>query len=405
MNRVTRKILQMLLLALVLPGVSGCSSHSDEPALWQGELYLQLSVSVLDADRELSRSASRANEIYYELPDLDTEKLQTLRIIIARADNDVIVYNDYQELSTPRLEVAGMRYLVDFSTKYNIYLVGNEISLPEDSREMIQNLEEGTGIQTHLLDEIVLTADAPGGYILNNEVADNKRAVPMSEKFEVTTYARPQTGQEFSINTIEKDLFVTRSVSKFSFNFYKSEDYAEDNTLEIKAVRIYGLGEKEFFIPKDTKYSPDKDLPSDNQYNGRLITEFAVPLNNASGDYTFDGFSPVKVSSLTTPDDPSTVTKVCFSPEIYFPETRGRSRDDGFMCSISFDGESYLKPVELPNLLALPRNTHVVVNITINSRREIKCEVDLVPYRGCVLDPWFGLPDPEDTEDPKPSNP
>ena len=53
----------------------------------------------------------------------------------------------------------------------------------------------------------------------------------------------------------------------------------------------------------------------------------------------------------------------------------------------------------------LLRNHIYTLSVNEIEENSIKCEVDLVPYRGCVLDPWFGLPDPEDTEDPKPSNP
>lgn len=44
----------------------------------------------------------------------------------------------------------------------------------------------------------------------------------------------------------------------------------------------------------------------------------------------------------------------------------------------------------LPNLPQLPRNTHVVVNITINEHA-MDCIVDVRPYTGITLEPDFGL--------------
>ena len=44
---------------------------------------------------------------------------------------------------------------------------------------------------------------------------------------------------------------------------------------------------------------------------------------------------------------------------------------------------------KLPNLKALFRNTHVVVNITMYNSNEIV--VDVIPYSEVNLDPEFGL--------------
>ena len=44
----------------------------------------------------------------------------------------------------------------------------------------------------------------------------------------------------------------------------------------------------------------------------------------------------------------------------------------------------------LPNLPHLPRNTHVVVNVTINEQ-DIDCVVDVRPYTEIELEPDFGL--------------
>ena len=43
----------------------------------------------------------------------------------------------------------------------------------------------------------------------------------------------------------------------------------------------------------------------------------------------------------------------------------------------------------LPNLKALFRNTHVIVNITLLNTMEIV--VDVIPYSEVKLDPVFGL--------------
>lgn len=48
------------------------------------------------------------------------------------------------------------------------------------------------------------------------------------------------------------------------------------------------------------------------------------------------------------------------------------------------------KGVKLPNLRALFRNTHVVVNITLG-HEDVACEVDVIPYAEIILKPDYGL--------------
>ena len=57
------------------------------------------------------------------------------------------------------------------------------------------------------------------------------------------------------------------------------------------------------------------------------------------------------------------------------------------------DGVQKTFNVPLPNLRALFRNTHPHVIVTMNDGPAIiNAVVDVVPYRGCILDPYFGLP-------------
>ena len=63
-------------------------------------------------------------------------------------------------------------------------------------------------------------------------------------------------------------------------------------------------------------------------------------------------------------------------------------------CTGSFgnDEEQRSFDITLPNLRALFRNTHSHVIITFTEGEfEVKAVVDVVPYRGCILDPYFGL--------------
>ena len=195
----------------------------------------------------------------------------------------------------------------------------------------------------------------------------------MSEMYLIKTIDRPQDNSLETIRIeMEEKLFVTRTVSKFSFRFLKSQDYIGDNHLGIKSIRISGLGQKEYLLPRDTEYNPPKGTVTTNN-GGREITEFTLPDDNAVGDYIFVPQNLVEVSTLP-------VDGRSYSPKFYFPESKGNDGKEKFQCSISYDGINYLSPVELPNLPLLPRNTHAIVNITIGNDGALFYEVTVEPW-------------------------
>ena len=114
------------------------------------------------------------------------------------------------------------------------------------------------------------------------------------------------------------------------------------------------------------------------------INSFDVPT--LKGYYTYDASSLFKGQLL--PGDENTKTN---EQPIYLLE--GKHSDDNnkenpYLLTLGVNGtelKSYL-----PNLPQLPRNTHVVVNITINEHA-MDCIVDVRPYTGITLEPDFGL--------------
>ena len=80
-------------------------------------------------------------------------------------------------------------------------------------------------------------------------------------------------------------------------------------------------------------------------------------------------------------------------PVFYLPESMNLKKDatDGeqeYTMSIQIQEREEPFTFPLPNLKALFRNTHVVVNITFNSREIM---VDVIPYSNVPLEPVFGL--------------
>ena len=81
-------------------------------------------------------------------------------------------------------------------------------------------------------------------------------------------------------------------------------------------------------------------------------------------------------------------------PFFYLPESKNIKEDatDGeqeYQLTIKVDGRDEPFVSTLPNLKALFRNTHVVVNITLYKTLEIG--VDVIPYSEVILNPSFGV--------------
>lgn len=386
MKSLFRKILAYICILLSGIGVTGCSLH-EYPDSGNAELRLLLKVSVAEPGDVSSESEStRADDVYFEQPELDCEKLHSLRVIIVESKTGVIVHNYFENFNKSVTKTTLLPLEVEFATDYEVYLIGNESGITGLDYSDIFNVQlaQGKVYPENLLENLKLSASVTGAPIITNSTG-SVSLIPMSEKFSLRTIDHPVGVEEIKVN-MEKEMFLTRAASKFTFNFFKSADYNGDNSLRIKGIKISGLGTEEYLIPSETVYSPDKYEVSENPYKGRLITSFGVPEDNAVGDYIFsipsDYQSRFIVENLPVqnPDNPKQVSVAQYSPTLYFPETLGNSGEDKFQCSITFDGKEYMPAITLPNLPSLPRNTHVIVNIVIGNEGALFFRI--------IVEPW-----------------
>lgn len=356
-----------------------------------GELFLVLNISAINS----GGSGTRASTVEFQQPQLNTEKMNSLRVIIvdvqrgSETENKVI-FNDHSFLNYT-LGISGWRYKISFETKYNVYLIANEESLSTNIQTQLKSLITGSDYTENTLENLVISNSVnieAGSAFINNEPTylngQSAKSIPMAEMFVVDPVSRPTNSSAEEIKVeVKREMFVTRTASKFSFRIFKSEDYIQEpDKLTIKSIKITGLRKEEYLIPKAT-YDPAEGEASSNDYDGREITSFEIPLTsgNTIGDYVFtlpgDGLS---VASLEE-------EAYAYSPEIYFPDSPVAD-DNKLTCTISY-GEGYEIPVELDNLpYGLPRNTHAIVNITVGNNGKIFVTVDILPWteRNLTLD-------------------
>lgn len=368
-----RKIWLMPFIFLLAIWLGGCSmQYSDEELrAMQGEdegICLILNISAGDLAGFGTRTVEEPDR--FEQATIDTEKIQSMRIIIvdvqpgSKTENKVVHNYFTGLLSYARFDLSGIMFdNLNFSSQYRIYLIANENGLPEPIRNKFkydvnnpdQGLPPGAEYPANLLENIILYSKdiGSGNFLMNNESSSSPIAIPMTEIFNVTTDPRPDNNSEDVKAYMERNFFITRTASKFSFRFYRGGDLAED--LELKRIKISGVGKQEFLFPNNTEYNPSKYSSNNNPLGGREITSFDLPDGSETGAYTFS--LSQKLSSIGNDG-------MEYTPQIYFSESKG---DNGkFECALSFDGENYTSAITLPNLSELPRNTTVIINITFH---------------------------------------
>lgn len=379
-------IFSLILFPIMLIAMTGCSGH-DRPAGGE-EAGLQLRLHIAQAS-----GASRGDYFFDPATASDAEAIRTIRVVMVRVYDDMIVHNRFIRLSrADNLSEADMSFKVDFATKYRIYLIANEEGIPNpDGDDILESygLKEGQSYPPGFLEDLEIRADAPGKPFILSETPDDLIPVPMTEVFEVTTVASPEAAEGTSAAIQEENLFVTRTASKFIFYFFRGTDVPADFDARIRSIKIYGLGDAEYLFPRDTEYEPSKYPLSTAD---RVITEFALPADEPTGEAVFTLPAPLPVAGLPVKPaagDP-TAGITPFAPAAYFTESKGIDGGGKFRCSVSFDGVSFNIPVTLPNLDTLPRNTFVRVLITINAHG-IDMEASVEPYTEIELKPVFGL--------------
>lgn len=373
-------------------------SEEELRAMLGKEEGISLILNISSADISGFGTRGGGNSDDFEQATLSTEKINSLRIIIvdkqrgSKTENKVI-HNYYTgNLGYARFGLAGIRFdNLNFSSKYRIYLIANENGLPEDVckkfkidiNDPSQGLPPGAPYPADQLENIEISnmVDITAGKaLINNESSYlsggiDEKPIPMTEIFDITTDPRPDTYAEDIKHYMERNFFITRAASKFSFRF-KSEQEISDKDLKIKSVKIYGLATKEYLFPKDTKYiqndkvyittDPTQDYSSLNPDEGMEVSEFNVPdPSDNTSTFTFD-LSKI-ISGIGSEG-------IYYNPQIYFPESKGKPVSDGkneFQCEITLgkDGDASIissGPITLPNLDALPRNTHVLINVTFH---------------------------------------
>ncbi len=371
------------LAAFTLPFMIACSSQ-EEPFTNTEAATLYMNIAILE-------------QAQYEGATLpDNEKMHTLRVVVLHGDGKV-EHNRFYSLDGAK-EEKFIILKVKPNEKKKIFIFANE--------ESVHNVEGVTGESQTLTTFLNNYTEDSNGF---KTAASNLyfapdysegKPIPMSSMYDI----------DITEENFEGTFYVVRAATKFTVNFRNWRDeevtvdfltlakHADKNFLMAHVKEDTEQNQKLFngktwieWLKEVSDASSENDSYETTEAAGWL-KDYELPEKaDASKTYTH-GMVTVGKPAINT-DNPNNSKPGIASSIFYLPESKNLKANatDGeqeYTLTIHIKGKSEPFVQTLPNLKALFRNTHVIVNITLLSNEII---VDVRPYSEVKLEPEFGL--------------
>ena len=375
------------LAALTLPLMVACSSQEESLLEEISEATLYLNIEPVGLTR-----AGIAT-----LP--DNEKMHNVRVIVLH-ENGTVEHNRYYALEGSQVQKF-ILLKVTPNEKKKIYLFANEESVSamegvagvnSTLTAFFNNYTEGMPGFEAAVSNLYFAPDYSGG-----------KPIPMSSMYEINF---PEKGN------FDGTFYVIRVATKFMVNFmnWRGEEVIVEN------FTIANHADKNFLMAHVNDSEQNEEL-----FNGKTWIDWLKEVSDASSeddDYaTTEAAGWLKDYELPEQADKEktytheTVTvglptvdidnpnnskpgvakniPVFYLPESKSPKAGATDGEQEYTLTIKINGRDEPFVCKLPNLKALFRNTHVVVDITMYNSNEII--VDVIPYSEVKLEPEFGL--------------
>lgn len=381
MKEILRHIVWMTILvswALLSASCRGGEvSYTDEVQPDDDTAILVLRTGLLDQ----TRVPDRVNDAV----DNSVEYMYTLRIVILH-ENGTVEHNMYIDFGEILQTECYRIFKVTRNETKKIYLIANEENASTDLHEQLETLTTGNTTFASIVDNFVF-------------IPDYKNPIPMSSVYDVPVKAE---------NLVEREFYLVRAATKFAFRFTNKRK----SKVSIDAIHISDIAGATYLIPHkreplfmsfddeslywinwlekvadESQQSPDDVELADRR---GWIQAYDIPSETSHQEVAVNG--PLEVPSMTG-DQPG---KAVF-PVFYLPESKKLKAGSAtygeqeytLKLDMSENGKELSFTKTFPNLKALFRNTHVLVDITFTEKDEVKVQV--VPYAEVILEPEFGL--------------
>ena len=381
MKEILRHIVWMTILvswALLSASCRGGEvSYTDEVQPDDDTAILVLRTGLLDQ----TRASDRVNDAV----DNPVEYMYTLRIVILH-ENGTVEHNMYIDFGEiPQTECYRIFKVTRNETK-KIYLIANEENASTDLHEQLETLTTGNTTFASIVDNFVF-------------IPDYKNPIPMSSVYDVPVKAE---------NLVEREFYLVRAATKFAFRFTNKRK----SKVSIDAIHISDIAGATYLIPHkreplfmsfddeslywinwlkkvadESQQSPDDVELADKR---GWIQAYDIPSETSHQEVTVNG--PLEVPSMTGDQPGKAVFKVFYLPEskkLKAGSATYGEQEYTLKLDMSENGKELSFTKTFPNLEALFRNTHVLVDITFTEKDEVKVQV--VPYAEVILEPEFGL--------------
>lgn len=361
-----------LVLGVLLCGCSIYSKEGDIPAIENtSKVKLGVSVALTDGAAFLGmQSRGTLAEAVNA-----GEKMQTLRIIIVRPDGTVEHNRYYDFHQVPTTYFATAQFEVVGGETKNVYLFANENTKFDSGRKVADYdfaaIKVGEQFPTNDITGQNIYTDTDASLIEVND-ALTQMALPlfMSECHSVDVHEKDDTNVE---------LIIVRAAVKFTFRIINTSN----EPLSLNQLTISKLARYEYLLPNGVEYGFEPS--EEDRTTITYIKSYNVPMIGNNEHYNFKA----AFTDKTVPANGEVVLDPIYLLESNYnddPSTTGRN----YKISLTVGDETYENGY-FNNLTALPRNTHVVVDVTLNDKLTgLNCVVRVYPYGEYWLYPEFG---------------
>lgn len=316
----------MLTAAAALASLlGGCApDRMSEPGETPGKVILSLRFDLGDIDYESAGSrAPKAGEISDDMPANADEMMQSLRVVILDGKG-FAEHNSYWEAAdaSGALELKSFNFPITPNDTKTVILLANEKSLPADVRAEISGINASAGqwVDIDKLRTLTFSTQIQDGYLL-------KRPLVMSDIHTVSIGNAPLT---------ERTLPITRAAVKVSLRIsnYGSRRY------RLRNVQFTSFTTQQYLFPT------------------------AAHSFKADMSHTFLSDEYIPAGGTLEPDP------------IYIPEGNSATT---YQFSYQPASSSWSTSKDL-DMTDLPRNTHIVINMTINKDASTTVRYAVCPW-------------------------
>lgn len=366
-----------LVLGVLLCGCSIYSKEGDIPVAENtSKVKLGVSVALTDGAAFLGMQ-SRGS--LAEAVDAG-EKMQTLRIIIVRPDGTVEHNRYYDFHQVPTTYFATAQFEVVGGETKDVYLFANENTKFDSGRKVAEYdfaaIKVGEQFPTNDITGKDIETDDASLIEVNDALTQMALPLFMSECHSVDVPEKQDKNVE---------LIIVRAAVKFTFRIINTSN----EPLALNQLTISKLARREYLLPNGVEYGFEPSVEDGTTIT--YIKSYKVPMIGNNEHYNFKATFADKTvpAKSATGNDGEVVLDPIYLLESNYnddPSTTGRN----YKISLTVGDETYENGY-FNNLTALPRNTHVVVDVTLNDELTgLECVVRVYPYGEYWLYPEFG---------------